>query len=350
MNILDATVRDGSYVVDFKFTCDDVKNIVNKSARLGIKYIEIGHGMGLNASSIQHGESLHTDIEYMDAASDKNVCRDSKLGFFCIPGIARLKDISTAKEHGISFLRIGCNATDYDKAVPYVREAVNMGFIVMVNLMKSYIVSPKELASIAKRAEQDGSEVVYIVDSAGCMTPDVLGEYINSIKQECEIKIGYHGHNNLGLAVYNSVYAVDKGVDFIDCTFQGIGRSLGNASLEQTVMALKKSGYDIDVDMACLLEYGYSALRNIIDKPLMHPLDMMCGYAEFHSGYLKQIYKCCLEKKVDPMRLIIAYSNIDKIGMDYEMLKKVADTLPFDSDDNPYNFKKYFIEKYSDEK
>lgn len=350
MNILDTTVRDGSYIVDFKFTLDDVRDIVNKSARLGIKYIEIGHGMGLNASSISRGESLHSDIEYMDAASEDMVHYDSKLGMFCIPGIARIEDLKLAKEHGMSFVRIGYNATDFDKAIPYIREAKRHGLIVMNNLMKSYVISPSEFADVAVKAAHEGADVVYVVDSAGHMTPDILDDYIDRIRDKADVQIGFHGHNNIGLAVYNTIRAVEKGVDFIDCTFQGIGRSLGNASLEQTVMSLKRMGYDINMDMACLLEFGYSALRNVVDIKLMHPLDMMCGYAGFHSGYLKAIYKCCAEKKVDPMRLIMAYSEIDKKEMDYDKLVTLADTLPVDNDDNPYNFKKYFTERYSDDK
>ena len=350
MNILDTTVRDGSYLVDFKFTCDDVKNLVNKSAKLGVEYIEIGHGMGLSASSAEHGMSLHTDIEYMDAVNHERVRLNAKIGMFCIPGIAKLQDLKQAKNHGVDFVRIGCNATDFEKAVPYIKEAKKHNLIVMNNLMKSYILTPKEFAEVSKSSAAEGTDVVYIVDSAGSMTSEMLDCYIDEIKENTDVKLGFHGHNNMGLAVCNTVHAAKKGVDFIDCTFQGIGRSLGNASLEQTVMTLKKSGFDIDMDMACLLEYGYSALRNVVDKRLMHPLDMMCGYAGFHSGYLKHIYRCCVEKNVDPLRLILAYSEINKKDMDYEMLLHVADSLPTDTADNPYTFKKYFSEKYSDDK
>ena len=68
MTILDTTVRDGSYAVDFKFSCNDVQDLVGKSERIGIEYIEIGHGLGLNASGPGHGISLQTDVEYMRAA------------------------------------------------------------------------------------------------------------------------------------------------------------------------------------------------------------------------------------------------------------------------------------------
>ena len=87
MKILDTTIRDGSYAVGFKFSCRDVADLVSKSQRIGIEYIEIGHGQGLNASSYEHGLALQTDEEYMDAA--REAADKSKLGFFCIPGIAQ---------------------------------------------------------------------------------------------------------------------------------------------------------------------------------------------------------------------------------------------------------------------
>lgn len=346
MEILDATVRDGSYAIDFKFSYTDVQSLVKRSAKLGIKYIEIGHGMGLNASSSEHGESLHTDWEYMEAAS--KVAGDSVLGFFCIPGIARIEDLYHAGKEGVHFIRVGINADKYDEAIPYIREIKKHGMMAMVNFMKSYIITPEELAKASEIVCNEGADCVYIVDSAGCMDTKMISDYAEAIRSRTDIKIGFHGHNNLGLAVSNTIYCVENGFDFVDCTFQGLGRSLGNASLEQTIMILKKKGYEIDMDIPRLLEYGYSGLKSIVGKTLMHPLSLICGYAGFHSGYLKQIYKCSTEKQVDPMRLILAYSELDKGGMDYELLCDVAERLPRDEDPNPYHFKEYFSVGYSE--
>ncbi len=346
MKILDTTVRDGSYAIDFKFTCDDVIDIIKRLEYLGFEYIEIGHGQGLNASSPEHGISLHTDVEYMEAA--RKTLTKSKYGFFCIPGIARLEDLHIAKEHGVSFVRVGVNANQVELAEEYVKEAKKLGMEVMVNFMKSYIVSPEEFAMNAVKAESYGADFVYIVDSAGCMLQEEIGKYYDAVREKSNIKLGFHGHNNLGMAVANSVYCADKGFDMIDCSLQGLGRSLGNASTEMTVMTLKKKGYPIDIDIPCLLEYGYMLLRNVSKKELQNPLGLVCGYAGFHSGFLKDIYRCCEEKKVDPMRLIIAYSEIDQRGMDREKLNEVADKLPKDLDRHPYSFRDYFSVIYSD--
>lgn len=347
MEILDTTVRDGSYAIDFKFSCKDVMDLVSRSERLGTKYIEIGHGQGLNASSLEHGFSLHSDMEYIDAA--RKAAETSKIGMFCIPGIARIDDIDYAAEHGLDFIRIGINAEDYDKTLPFIKRSDDLGIEVFVNLMKTYTVDASVFADAAEYAESNNVKVLYIVDSAGCMTTDELDDYIDAARERSRIKIGYHGHNNLGLAVSNTVHCViKKNIDFIDVSFQGLGRSLGNASYEQVVMLLQKNGYDLGYDIPRLLEYGYAGLRNIVRGALTNPLDYMCGYAGFHSGFLKDIYRCSNEKKVDPLRLILAYSTENKSTMDYDRLCEVADMLPEDTDDNPYNFAEYFMDRYND--
>lgn len=340
MKILDTTIRDGSYAVDFKFSCEDVANIISKLEKLGFEYIEIGHGLGLNASSARYGYSLHSDEEYMRVAH--KVLKKSKFGFFCIPDIARVEDIKLAADNGVSFIRVGINADMVKKTAPYLKEAKKLGLFATVNLMKSYILSPADLAQKIIEVQEYGADVAYLVDSAGCMLPEEIEEYSEEIKKRTNIMLGFHGHNNLGLAVTNSLKCIQLGFDFIDGSLQGLGRSLGNAPTEQLVMILKKQGYPLNIDIPRLLEYGYTIIRDVSKKTPMHPLDLVCGYSDFHSSFLKDIYKCCNEKKVDPMRLIIAYSKINRATMDYELLCKVADELPKDLEANPYNFREFF--------
>lgn len=344
MRILDTTIRDGSYAVNFKFSCKDVADLVGMSQRIGIEYIEIGHGQGLNASSYEHGFAMQTDEEYMDAA--RAVADKSKLGFFCIPGIARTEDISKAKAHGMNFIRIGVSVQNYEDAKPFINQCKKEGLEIFVNFMKTYASTPDQFAEVAADAYKNNVKYVYIVDSAGSMSAEDIGEYISATRECSDVGIGFHGHNNLGLAVDNTLYCIKKGVEFVDCTFQGLGRSLGNAPLEQVVMVMERRGYHTGFDLPRVLEYGYAGLRNIVRKELVNPLDYVCGYAGFHSGFLKDIYKCCNEKEVDPLRLILAYSEENKMTMDYERLCEVADTLPKDPDDNPYSFAEYFSARY----
>jgi 4-hydroxy 2-oxovalerate aldolase/long-chain acyl-CoA synthetase len=90
------------------------------------------------------------------------------------------------------------------------------------------------------------------------------------------------------------------------------------------------------------------SLRDITEGKVQNPLDLICGYAGFHSSYIKYIYKCCSEKQVDPLRLILAYSEVNQRDLDYQELCNVADTLQKDYDDNPYTFREYFSKSYGD--
>lgn len=344
MKILDTTVRDGSYCVDFKFSKDDVSEIVRRLDSLGYEYIEIGHGKGLNASSYENGISLQTDTEYMEAANATR--KNAKLGFFCIPGIARLEDLSIAVNNGIQFVRIGQNADEMESVKEYVLKAKELGLEVMVNFMKTYIISPEKFARDAKMVGDWGADCVYVVDSSGGMLPEQVLSYYKQARLKTNIKLGIHCHNNMGLAVYNSLVAYDCGYDFIDTTLQGVGRSVGNTMAESFIMALEKRGLDMGFDIPRLLEYGYYVNNKIIGRPAVNPLDLMCGFADFHSSHLKDIYRCCLEKKVDPLRLILKYCQYDKKGMDYQKLCAVAEELPIDNDENPYDFRKYFESIY----
>lgn len=352
MKILDVTVRDGSYAVDFKYSRAEVKDIVSRLVRLGIEYIEIGHGMGLNASSPERGISLRTDEEYIRAA--KEVAGESKIGVFCIPGIARMEDLKMAADHGVAFIRIGVPVAKIADALPYVKEAKALGMEVMVNFMKSYANTPADFAQSARTAYDAGADTVYLVDSAGYMLPAEITEFYNATKEVCpDVKLGFHGHNNIGYAVSNSMHCAELGFEFIDTSFQGLGRSIGNASTEMFVMAYERAhehdGKSLGIDIPRLLEYGYVAMRDIMGQKVMHPLDLICGYTGFHTAFLKQIFHCCDDMNVDPLRLIVAYSKENKLTLDYDRLCEVAKTLPQDDfDTNPYNFRTHFLTIFND--
>jgi 4-hydroxy 2-oxovalerate aldolase/long-chain acyl-CoA synthetase len=199
----------------------------------------------------------------------------------------------------------------------------------------------------------------YVYISYSCYSPnsmDLLNAYFgkkiyNAVRSKSKsIRIGFHGHNNLGMAVANNLKCVELGFDIVDCSFQGLGRSIGNTSTEMFVMALKKKYGEkiLNMDIPCLLEYGYITLKEITNKDLYNPLDLVCGYTGFHSSFLKEIYKCCIEFEIDPLRLIIEYTKHNKVSLDHQLLEKIAKQLPKDKvDEHPYSFKKYFSNEYN---
>ncbi len=326
MKIMDVTLRDGSYANNFQFSCSEQKVITSSLEDLGYQYIEIGHGMGLGASSPKNGIALHSDDEYLEAAQKS--LKKAKYGMFCIPGIASLEDIDKAADYGVGFLRIGTNVTEVENSKEYVKRAKDRGIHVMTNYMKSYAVTPEYFVEQVKRSISYGADTVYVVDSAGSMMPEQVETLFEEIRKVSDISLGFHGHDNLGLALWNSLKAMELGFEFIDSSLQGMGRSSGNVSTELFTICAQKRGYDMGVDIHRLLEvskkYVYPMMRRL------NPIDVMCGYTGFHTSYLSAIHRVAGKYGVNPLRLMEKYTQYDQINMNEAKLEEIAKQLPED--------------------
>lgn len=339
--IMDVTCRDGSYVNNFQMSVYEEKNIITGLEDIGVPFVELGHGMGLGASRREDRKALHTDDEYMECAQ-RNLNK-IKYGVFCIPNIANLDDLKKAADYGCSFIRVGCNVEDIDKTEKYIKTAKELNMTVMSNYMKSYAVKIEDFKEAVRKSESWGSEVIYIVDSAGGMLPHDIKKYFDAIKEISNIKVGFHGHDNIGMALANSLFAIELGVDIIDCSLQGLGRSAGNTSLEKFVICLQKMGYELNIDEIKLLLFSKKYVFPMVKNHGINPIDVECGISGFHSSYLRSIHKISLEYEVNPLLLISEYCKIDKINMDESVLEKIAASLPCDGESNLLvDFNNYF--------
>jgi 4-hydroxy 2-oxovalerate aldolase len=329
ITILDTTLRDGSYAIDFKFSIDDTKRIARELESAGIYQIEIGHGWGLNAASAGLGIAAQTDAEYIKAA--RSVIKKSIFGCFFIPGVARAGDMIMARELGMDFIRIGNNITEYTKQEDYIKIAKNLGFQVSSNLLKSYIVSPEEFATSAKHVGEMGADVAVLVDSAGGMTPREVKQYIRAARRKTSVKLGFHGHDNLGLANANALTAVEEGATVIDSTLQGIGRSAGNAKTESLVIILEESGYTTNVDKFKLMDTGERLIRPyLISCGGIDPVDFVLGQARFHSSFVPVIKEIASEIGIDFRKLIVEVAKVDRTKPSKELIREVAARLKQD--------------------
>lgn len=336
--ILEVTLRDGGYPIDFSFSSAETGIISKQLEDAGFEYVEVGHGLGLNASNIQgKKEASQTDEEYMKAAN--GVLAKAKWGMICIPQIAKVSDLDTARRHEMDFVRIANNVTEVESMEAYIKKAKENGMFVTANLMKSYAVEPAEFADKVKLAESYGAEAVYIVDSAGGMFPSDIKSYYNEIRKASEVPLGFHGHNNLGLAVANSLVAAEIGFDFVDCSLQGLGRSAGNTCTEFLIAALKKKGYKLPINLFKTLEIGEKYVEPLIETKDKMPLDVIAGYADFHTSYMGKILNCAKRYDIDPRILIIELTKKDKVDVDDKVLEETAKTI----NKGGYYFSKKYI-------
>lgn len=327
IQIMDVTLRDGSYAINFQFSEYETEEICRRLFSAGIDYIEIGHGMGIAASTAVNGQSLCTDAEYLKAA-ERSV-PDARYGMFCIPTYARPESLDLLSEYGASFVRIGSNVTEVESTSEYIKRAKKLGLEVMANYMKSYVVSPEEFAENVKKSEDYGADVVYVVDSAGSMQRKDIEDYYQAIRRVSNIRVGFHGHNNLGLAVSNSLYALEIGYDIVDASIMGMGRSAGNAATELIAGNLlknyKKELYDLKVLLDCEERFVKPLWRHRANA-----LDLYCGIAEFHTSYMQVVHKYSTKYRVNPLDLILLYSQYDKVNMNEKKLEEIAASMEKD--------------------
>ncbi len=325
VEILECTLRDGSYSIDFQFDDKDTAIIGKLLEDAGFKYIEIGHGIGLNASNMNQGVAACTDEEYLKAAQ-KNI-KKAQFGMFFIPGIGKMEHIDLAAKYGMDFIRIGTNVPEAEKAEEYIKYAKSKGMMVSSNLMKTYALPPKSALKKAKLVEKWGADIAVVVDSAGGMLPTEITEYVKIFKENLDCKVGFHGHNNLSLANANTLCAIDAGADFVDATLQGMGRSAGNASTEALLLALDKLGYKIDIDLKKILEISVKYIKPLMKKRGIENLDVISGYALFHSKFTPTIMDAAKKKDIDPLDLIIKVSEKTKTNVTEQLANEMAEIL-----------------------
>ena len=328
--LLDCTLRDGSYEVNFSFTANDTSIICKELEDAGVEFIEIGHGVGLGATERTPQKAIQSDEEYMIAA--KETLNRAKWGMFCIPGVAALEDIDVAARHNMGFLRVGTDVNKVETSRPFIERAKKHGMMVAANYMKSYATTPKEFSRLARLSQDYGADCVYIVDSCGGMLFREIRAFYDAIREVTDIPVGFHGHNNLGLANSNSVLAAEIGIEYLDSTLQGLGRSSGNAITESLVLSLLKSGIDMGVDYMRLIQAGQRYIRPLIRKCGHRAVDVIAGFAEFHSSYMPHVQNISSKYRINPLVLMIEMSKVDKVDVTLKKLEEVAQHIEKNKD------------------
>jgi len=326
VTINENTLRDGSYTVDFNITEKQTKDVTSALDKAGFSIIEVGHGLGSGAyRKFDNDDTL--DGKLLTAAAEAR--ENADLSIFFIPGIGNKDDIKLAASLGIDLIRIGININEYHKTREYVEYAKELGMNVAVNGMKSYAVKSYEYSKIASDIDSWGlADIIYLVDSAGCMTPDEVKKYITETVNSVSTPIGFHGHNNLSLAAANSIAAVEAGASYIDTCIRGMGRSAGNAQTEIAVILLQKMGLYNHIDI-----YELYDIANKIVEPMMERFqgftdsEIHTGLSKFHSSYTSMIDKYSQKYGVSMIKLMKEVSDVNCLNPDEKLTESIAKEL-----------------------
>jgi 4-hydroxy 2-oxovalerate aldolase len=328
--ISDPSLRDGNHAVRHNLTTKQIAAYCDAADLAGIPIIEVGHGNGLGASSLQLGLSVTAD-EDMITVARKHI-KKSKLGIFMIPGFATIKrDLQPAIEKGIDVVRVGSHCTEADTTKNHIEFARNQGKEVYGNLMMSHMASPDTLLTEVLKMQSYGAMGVVLMDSAGALLPEEVTARIKTLVEGSKISIGFHAHNNLGMAIANSIAAVSAGATILDGCSRGFGAGAGNAQLEVLVAVLEKMGYQTGIDLYKVLDLSDLAEKTLMKEvPAVRPISIVGGLAGVVSTFNKHVERIAEQYSIDAKDLFFELGKRKVVAGQEDIIIEVARTLAMD--------------------
>lgn len=249
--ILDCTLRDGGYYTNWDFDKDLVKTYFKSFNKLPVDYLEIGYRS--NPMSTYLGEYFYCPPHVLRSCKELS---NKKLVIILNEKDVRpsMVDVLLRPCLGyIDMVRIAIDPQNFKRALLLAETIKKMGFEVGFNVMymsnweseKEFLGQIKEIKGIA--------DYFYMVDSFGGVYPEDVRKTYELVKNQTDVKIGFHGHNNLEMGLINTLTAIECGVDIVDATITGMGRGAGNLKTELLLTALN-SKEELEVDFNALSE------------------------------------------------------------------------------------------------
>ncbi|MGX9135625.1 4-hydroxy-2-oxovalerate aldolase [Rummeliibacillus sp. JY-2-4R] len=325
--LTEVALRDGSHAIKHQFTVEQVKNIVKGLDEANVPYIEVAHGDGLGGSSLQYGLSLTDEMKLIEAAVE--TAKQAKIAVLSIPGIGTRKHLKEAANLGVKLARVATHVTEADVSAQHLSIAKELGLETVGFLMMSHMADAKKIVEQAKLMESYGADTVYVVDSAGALLPEQVANRIKALKDALTTaEVGFHAHNNLSLAMANSLVAIENGATRIDGSIRCLGAGAGNTQTEVLAAVLDKKGIETGIDIYKLMDVAEEIAALILQKPQEITRDsLVLGYAGVYSSFLLHAQKASKQFNVDARDILIRLGELKIVGGQEDMILDVAADL-----------------------
>lgn len=247
MLFLDCTLRDGGYYNDWDFSIELIESYLAAMKCSGVDVVEVGFRSLVSGGGFKGGCAYTTD----DFLNDLCIPTDLIVGVMVnaselladsnpLNVLGQLFPLTPDEGSPVRLVRIACHFHEFERSLVAVSWLKSKGYLVGFNIMQIADRDHGEIKALAKEASNYEIDVLYFADSMGGMTPGGIASIVKWLREEWGGPLGIHTHDNLGLAMSNTLRALDEGVTWVDSTVTGMGRGPGNAKTEELAIELSQ--------------------------------------------------------------------------------------------------------------
>ena len=243
IKVVDATIRDGGLVNDFRFTEEFVKDLYSTNVDAGVDYMEFGY----KADKKIFNEIDFGPWKFCNEDDLRNIVgeNDTDMKIAIMADVGRCdykKDIGNRADSVVDLVRIATYIDTIPAAIKMIEHCSNLGYETTVNIMAISKDKESDIDEALELFGQSPVDGIYLVDSYGSLYMEEIEKLADkylAIADKYNKYIGMHAHNNQQLAFANTITALTRGVSYLDATVSGMGRGAGNCASEQLLSFLK---------------------------------------------------------------------------------------------------------------
>ena len=259
--LLDCTLRDGGYYTNWDFNRPVVDTYIEAFNDLPVDYLEVGY-RSLPQDGYA-GEYFYTPIPVL-----KRLREESNKQLVVLVDEKNLppedvEDLLGPCQGLVDLVRIAVKPRFFERALRLGEAVKRLGLGVSFNVMyMSEWANTEGLFDLMPRVN-GLVDYLYLVDSYGSVFPQDVARTIERLRTLTDVPLGFHGHNNMQMALANTLQAIDQGIDIVDATVTGMGRGAGNLKTELLLTVLNAKGH---------VDFDFNALSKVVDpfRTLQH--------------------------------------------------------------------------------